>query len=99
MEGCASSSKQQEAPLEPTNNKEDICLEKMKKKVKRATLEWDNLVLQEQLKSLMYIERSLRDYPQKDKFIDELNFKNCNHNVLPLSPDFRIMVHANQKHH
>ena len=25
----------------------------------------------------MYVERSLRGDPTKDKFIDELNFKNC----------------------
>ena len=33
-------------------------------------------VLQEHLKSLMYVERSLSGDPMKDKFIDELNFKN-----------------------
>ena len=38
MEGCASSSKQQEAPPEPTNNKEDICLEQVKIKVKRIPI-------------------------------------------------------------
>ena len=69
------SSKQQEAPPEPTKTKEDIRLEKMKIKVKIAALEWDDFVLQEQLKSLMYVDRSLRTYPKKDKLIDELNFK------------------------
>ena len=49
----------------------------MKIKVKRSSLEWDDFVLQEQFKSLMYIDRSLRSDPKKDKFIDELNFKNC----------------------
>ena len=44
--------KQKEAPPEPTNTKEEICLEQMKK-IKIATLEWDDFVLQEQLKSLM----------------------------------------------
>ena len=49
----------------------------MKRKLKRAALEWDDLVLQEQLKSLMYVEHSLSGDPMKDKFIDELNFNNC----------------------
>ena len=54
MKGWISSSKQQqEAPQELTNTKEEIRLEQTKKKVKRAALEWDNFVLQEQLKSLM----------------------------------------------
>ena len=48
----------------------------MKRKVKRAALEWDDFVLREQLESLMYADRSLRGDPMKDKFIDELNFKN-----------------------
>ena len=39
-----SSSKQQESPPETTNTKEDIRLEKMKKKAKRAALEWDDFV-------------------------------------------------------
>ena len=49
----------------------------MKIKVKIAALEWDNFMLQEKLKSLMYVERSLSGDPKKDKLIDELNFKNC----------------------
>ena len=44
----------------------------MKRKVKIAALKWDGFVLQEQLKSLMYIERSLRGYPRKPKLIDQL---------------------------
>ena len=48
----------------------------MKRKAKRASLEWDDFVLQEQLKSLMYVDRSLRRDPMKDKFIDEIKFKN-----------------------
>ena len=46
-------SKQQEAPPEPTNTKEYIRLEQMKRKVKIASLEWDGFVLQEQLKYSM----------------------------------------------
>ena len=34
-------------------------------------------MLQEQLKSLICADRSLRGYPKKCKLIDELNFKNC----------------------
>ena len=50
---------------------------KVKKKEKRAALEWDDIDMQAELKSFLYIERSLRT--KKDKLIDELNFKNvCN---------------------
>ena len=52
-----SSSKQQEYPPEPTNIKEEICLEHTKRKVKRTSLEWDDFVLQEQMKYLMYVDR------------------------------------------
>ena len=34
-------------------------------------------MLQEQLKSLIYIDRSLCGDPKKEKLIDDLNFKNC----------------------
>ena len=34
-------------------------------------------MLQEQLKSLIYVDRSSRCDTKKDKFIDELNFKDC----------------------
>ena len=56
VKGWTSSSKQQEAPPETSNTKVDICLEQMKRKVKRAALEWDDFVPQEQLKSLMCVE-------------------------------------------
>ena len=49
----------------------------MKIHVEGAALEWDDFVLQGQLKSSMYVDLSLRGYPNKDKFIDELNFKKC----------------------
>ena len=48
-----SSSKQQESPPEPTNTKEEISLEQMKRKLERAALEWDGFVLQEHLKCLV----------------------------------------------
>ena len=52
-------------PPELTNTKEKIRLEQMKRTVKRAALEWDDLVLQEKLKYLMYFDRSTRGYPKK----------------------------------
>ena len=60
-----SSSKKQEAPPELTKTKEDIRSENMERKVKIASLEWDNFVLQEQLKSLMYVDLSPRGDPKK----------------------------------
>ena len=36
-------------------------------------------MLQAQLKSLIYVDRSLRGDPKKDKLIDDLNFTNCMH--------------------
>ena len=77
MKGWISSSKQQEDPLEPKNTQEEIRFEQMKRKVKISALEWVDLVLQEQLKSLMYVDLLLRGDPMKDKLINELNFKSC----------------------
>ena len=57
--------------------KEENRLEESKRKKERSALEWDDLDMQAELKSFMYIYRSLR--AKKDKLIDELNFKNvCN---------------------
>ena len=50
---------------------------KDKKKVKQAALEWDDLDIQAELKSFMYVDRSLCGDPSKDELIDELNFKKC----------------------
>ena len=36
-------------------------------------------MLQAQLKSFIYVDRSLRGDPNKYKFIDDLNFTNCIH--------------------
>ena len=58
VNGWTSSSKKQEATLKITKTKEKIRLELMKRKVKREALEWDGFVFQEQLKSLIYIDRS-----------------------------------------
>ena len=76
IKGWKYSSKQQESTPETTKTKEEIRLEQTKRNVKRASLEWDDFVLQEQFKSLMYVDRSLCGDPNKGKLIDELNFKN-----------------------
>ena len=44
-------------------------------KIKRAALEWDYFVLQEHMKSLIYVDCSLRGDSMKHKLIDELNLK------------------------
>ena len=75
VKGWTSLLRQQEYPPEITKTKEEIRLKLMKRKVKRASLECDDFVLQEQLKSLVYIDRSLRGDTMKDKLIDEFNFK------------------------
>ena len=70
MKVWTSSSKQQEAFPKIKNTREEIRLELMKRKVKISALEWDGFVLQKQLKSLMYVDRSLHGDPKKDKLID-----------------------------
>ena len=77
VKGWILSSKQEKAPPELTNTQEEIRLEQMKREVKRAVLEWDDFVIQGQLKYLIYVDRLSRGYPKKDKFIDELNFRHC----------------------
>ena len=42
-----------------------------------VAIEWDDFVLQGQLKSLICVDRSLGGDPKKYKLIDELDFKNC----------------------
>ena len=66
--------KKPECPLEGTKTKVENRLENSKIKLKRAALEWDDLDMQAEFKSFMYVDRSLR--AKKDKLIDELNFKN-----------------------
>ena len=66
-----------ECPPETTKTKEENCLENSKRKLNRAALEWDDFYMQAELKSFMYLNRSLR--AKKEKLIHELNFKNvCN---------------------
>ena len=77
MKGWTFSSKKQECPPERTKTKEENSLENTKRKLKQAALEWDDLYIQAELKSFMYVDRSLRGDEKKDKSIDELNFKKC----------------------
>ena len=77
MKGWTSSSKKSEYHPERTKTKEETRLEQTKIKLKRTALEWDDLVLQAQLKSFMYVDRLLRGDPKKDELIDELNFTKC----------------------
>ena len=79
MKGWTYSSKQQEYPPERTRTKEETRLEQTKRKLKISALEWDDFMLQYQWKSFMYVDRSLRADPKKDKLIDKLNFTNCMH--------------------
>ena len=60
-----------------TKTKKENRLEKMKRELKQAVLEWGDLDIQAELKSFMYVDRSLIGDPRKDKLIDELNFKKC----------------------
>ena len=53
--------KKQEYPPERTNTKEETRLERTKRKLKISALEWDDFMLQDQLKSFMYVDSSLRD--------------------------------------
>ena len=53
VKGWKSSSKQQEYPPEIKNTKENTCLEMTTRKLKRSALEWDDFMLQYQLKSFM----------------------------------------------
>ena len=55
--------------------KEDNSLENKRIKLKQAALEWDDLDIQAEFKSFMYVDLSLCGNANKDKLIDELNFK------------------------
>ena len=69
--------KKQECPPEGKKTSEENHLEKTKIKLKQAALEWDDLDIQAELKSFMYVDHSLRGDAKKDKLIDELNFRKC----------------------
>ena len=73
-----SSSKNHNVLLKNTDERGES-LENTKRKLKQAALEWDDLDIQAELKSFMYVDHSLRGDPRKEKLIDELKFKNvCN---------------------
>ena len=76
VRGWTSSSKNTEFPPERTNTKEENRLENTTRKLERAALEWDYLDMQAELKCFMYVDCSLRGDANKDKLIDEINFKN-----------------------
>ena len=92
-----SSSKQQEDIPELTKTKEDIRLEQMKRKVRRVALEYDDFLLQEHLKSLMYVDLSSSGDPNKDKLIDELSFKNCVHLKRKTTSNFFVGIKYKKK--
>ena len=67
MRGWTYSSKNPERHPDKRKRKEDNHLEKSKRKKERAALEWDDIDMQSELKSFMYIDRSQR----KKRRVDE----------------------------
>ena len=57
MRGWTSSLKTTEFTPERTKMKDENRLEKTKRKLKQAALEWDDLGMQAELKSFMYVGR------------------------------------------
>ena len=53
-------------------------------------------MLQEKLKSLMCVDRSVRGDPKKDKLIDELNFKNCMCFKINTTSKFLLALHSKE---
>ena len=94
VRGWTSSSKNPERPPKK-KTKEENRLEKSKRKKERAALEWDDLDMQAELKSFMYMDRSLR--VKKDKLIDELNFKKCMQLKRSLKSKFFVGITNKQK--
>ena len=74
---------------------DDNRLENSKRKLKQAALEWDDLDMQAELKSFMYIDRSL--LAKKDKLIDELNFKKCMQLKRSLKSKFFVGITNKQR--
>ena len=62
---------------------------------KRAALEWDDIDMQAELKSFMYIDRSLR--VKKEKLIDELKFKKCMQLKRSLKSKFFVGITNKQR--
>ena len=74
VSGWTFSSKNPECPPETTKTKEENSLENPKIMLEQAALEWDDLYMQSDLISFLYVDCSLR--AKKDKLIDELKLKN-----------------------
>ena len=87
--------KNPELPHETTKTKEENRLENSKRKLKLAALDWYDLYMQAELKSFLYVDRSLR--AKKDKFIDELNFKKCMQLKILLKSKFFIWITNKQR--
>ena len=95
MRGWTSSSKNPERPPDNNKTKEENRREKAKRKNKRSALEWDDIDMQAELKSFMYIDRSLRN--KNDGFINELNFKKCMHLKTSMKRKFFIGITNKQR--
>ena len=67
MRGWTYSSKNPERPPDNKKTKEENRLEKSTRKKKRSALEWDDIDMQAELKSFMYIDRLLC----KKRWVDE----------------------------
>ena len=97
MKGCTSSSNHHEYHPEITKTKEENSLERTKRKLKQEALEWDDLDIQAQLKSFMYVDRSLRGDPKKDKLINQLNFKKCMQLKRIQKTSSLLLLHKNKQ--
>ena len=54
-------------------------------------------MIQDQLKSFMYVDHSLRGDPKKDKLIDDLNFINCMHLNIIQKNKFFVGITVKQR--
>ena len=97
MKVWKSSSQQQEYSPERTKTKEETRLERTKRKFKRSALEWDGFVLQAGLNAFIYVDRSLRGDPKKDKLIDELNFTRCMRLMIIQKSNFFVGITYRQR--
>ena len=95
VRGWKYSSKNPEHPPDNKKTKEENRLENSKIKKERAAHEWDDIDMQAELKSFMYIDRSL--CAKKEKLIDELNFKKCMQLKRSLKSKFFVGVTNKQR--
>ena len=63
--------------------------------LEQAALEWDDLDMQAELKSFLYVDRSLR--AKKDKLINEINFKKCMQLSWLLKIKFLVGITSKQR--